>query len=262
MQINHTINDTKIHIQIIYENNYYETDIKNNSINKDLIVNKNNKFMFQYFDNKLIMYDDINTFELEKLEFNYKDYIELKEQLDHSKYQLEQIKKEIKLIKLSNDKSIEDKKELTHLNNTLYKQIKNYEDNSPIVFCTNNHEPYQLYYDKHLLLYNFSAEHKLRNIIPYDILNKNKIWEDTCYQFGTNHKCFTHAIESLCFPPTRNQYKHIIVPPNKILITFSPLFKIYKSGIYHNIIIEDGIFCCNEEYFNDVFISSDKSLLD
>ena len=37
MQINHTINDTKIHIQIIYENNYYETDIENNSINIKLI---------------------------------------------------------------------------------------------------------------------------------------------------------------------------------------------------------------------------------
>jgi hypothetical protein len=262
MQIKHTINDTKIHIQIINEDNYYETEVENNSINKDLIVNKNNKFLFQYFDNKLIMYDEINTFELDKLDFNYKDYIDLKDQLEYSKYQLEQIKKEIKQIKLANDKAIEDKKELTQLNNDLHKQIKNYKDITPIVFCTNNYEPYQLYYDKHLLLYNFNAETKLHNIIPYDILNKNKIWENIYYQFGLNHKCFTYAIEDKCFPPKRNQYRYIIVPPNKILITFSPLFKIYKSGIYHNIIIEDGIFCCNEEYFDDVFISLDKSLLD
>ena len=80
MQINHTINDATIYVQINYENTYYETNIENNIINKSLI--ENNNFMFRQCDNILIMYDDDNKFMLDKMECNYSDYIEIKNQLE------------------------------------------------------------------------------------------------------------------------------------------------------------------------------------
>ena len=84
----------------------------------------------------------------------------LKANIDSNKVLINNLSLEIDTYKV---KIIEDKKELTQLNNDLHKQIKNYKDITPIVFCTNNYEPYQLYYDKHLLLYNFNAETKLFN---------------------------------------------------------------------------------------------------
>ena len=34
-KVNHTINDNTIHIQVIYNKNYYETNIENNDTNQN-----------------------------------------------------------------------------------------------------------------------------------------------------------------------------------------------------------------------------------
>ena len=92
-QLTYKINDEKIKIQIKYKNTYYEMDIENNIINKGLI--ENNKFMFRQCDNILLMYDDNNKFMLDKMECNYSDYINIKEQLENTQKELEQIKSKI-----------------------------------------------------------------------------------------------------------------------------------------------------------------------
>lgn len=92
-QLTYKINDEKIKIQIKYKNTYYEMDIENNIINKGLI--ENNKFMFKQCDNILIMYDGDNKFMLDKMECNYSDYINIKEQLENTQKELEQIKNTI-----------------------------------------------------------------------------------------------------------------------------------------------------------------------
>ena len=52
-QINHTINDKTIHIHVIHNNSYYETNISNNDTNQNIL--KDNKFTYHHVGNKLIM---------------------------------------------------------------------------------------------------------------------------------------------------------------------------------------------------------------
>ena len=140
MQISHTINDKTIYVQVNYENTFYDINIENNIINKNLI--ENNKFMFRLHDNILIMYDDNNKFMLDKMECNYSVYIETNDRLKYTKEQLEHTQKELEQIKNNN---INNNENLLHQQyKTKLKQIKNEINNT-------NHliqQQLRIYYDK------------------------------------------------------------------------------------------------------------------
>ena len=78
-KVNHTINDKTIHIQVIYNKNYYETNIENNDTNQNIL--KDNNFTYHHVGNKLIICNNDTTFQLDKMECNYYDYMEIKKEL-------------------------------------------------------------------------------------------------------------------------------------------------------------------------------------
>lgn len=157
-QLTYKINDEKIKIQIKYKNTYYEIDIENNIINKGLI--ENNKFMFRQCDNILLMYDDNNKFMLDKMECNYSDYINIKEQLENTQKELEQIKSKIN----NNDCLLQQpfKIELEQFKTEL-EQIKNTINNNEHLM----QQQLRIYYDKETKQMKISE-------LPY-ILIKDKI---------------------------------------------------------------------------------------
>ena len=118
-----TFDEKKIKIQIIeslqYYNNtefirqYYEVFIPNNDINKKLI--ENTIFKFEKCGSVIIMHDDVHVFQLSKMECNYSDYIEMKEQLEHLKKENDILKQELS----------KNEKELVNFKNKLLQQIKN-----------------------------------------------------------------------------------------------------------------------------------------
>ena len=143
MQPIYTFNDTSIEIQIIEKGCYYKANIPNNEANKMLI--ENTIFKFEKSGSVIIIHDDNNVFQLSKMEYNYSDYIEMQNKLEHLKNendilnnkitdknqlqqqlniyyeeQIDQLKKELnnnndliqQQIKILKDKSIADKKEV------------------------------------------------------------------------------------------------------------------------------------------------------
>ena len=154
-QLTYEITDEKIKIQIKYKNTYYEMYIENNILNKSLI--ENNKFMFRQTDNILIMYDDDNKFMLDKMECNYSDYIEIKEQLEHTQKELEQIKS-----KINNNEHLIQQQFKTEL-----EQIKNKLNNNEHLI----QQQLRIYYDKETKQIKISE-------LPY-IMLKDKI---TCIE--------------------------------------------------------------------------------
>ena len=116
--ITHSINDKTIHIQVIHNKNYYETakfsnqkfenyypnlnqkikdflvyetNISNNDTNQNIL--KDNKFTYHHVGNKLIMINNDTTFQLDKMECNYYDYMEMKKELEQLKNKLNNKKK-------------------------------------------------------------------------------------------------------------------------------------------------------------------------
>ena len=120
----YTFDVSKIKIQIINNKIYYETFIPNNDINKKLI--ENNNFQFDKCGSGIIMYDDIQVFQLSKIECNYSDYVEIKEQLEHLKKEFIQMKlyydHELSQLKcnFSNNNILEKKDKVFPIKNLFY----------------------------------------------------------------------------------------------------------------------------------------------
>ena len=95
-KVNHTINCNTIHIQVIHNKNYYpnlnqkifdflvyETNISNNDTNQNIL--KYNNFTYHHVGNKLIICNNDTTFQLDKMECNYYDFMEMKKELEQVK---------------------------------------------------------------------------------------------------------------------------------------------------------------------------------
>ena len=253
-----TANDTTIEIKIIDEKGcYYKTNIPNNDINKKLIENPNSNFKFEKCGSGIIMHDDIHVFQLSKMECNYSDYIEMQNKLEHLKNendilnnkitdknqlqqqlniyyeeQIDQLKKETynlknelmdiktllhQQIKLSNDKSVEDIKVKKQLNNNLHQQIKEINYYLPFVFkfsCGN--------YD----ITHYGNE----QIVTF---SQNRYPEYGPFFNSQKDVKLTQNLLAPC-----NIYKHIIIPPGKVLISL-PIheysLKVYNKGNHYNI---------------------------
>ena len=126
MQPIYTFNDTSIEIQIIEKDCYYKANIPNNEANKMLI--ENTIFKFEKSGSVIIMHDDVHVFQLYKLECNYSDYIEMKEQLEHLKNENNILKKELSnnnnLLQHQIKETDNLKNELNDIKNLLQQQIK------------------------------------------------------------------------------------------------------------------------------------------
>lgn len=61
----------------------YETNISNNDTNQNIL--KDNNFTYHHVGNKLIICNNDTTFQLDKMECNYYDFIEMKKELEYYK---------------------------------------------------------------------------------------------------------------------------------------------------------------------------------
>ena len=284
MQPIYTFNDTSIEIQIIEKDCYYKANIPNNEANKMLI--ENTIFKFEKSGSVIIMHDDVHVFQLYKLECNYSDYIEMKDQLEHLKNEndilkqelsknekelvnfkndlIQQMKNEmvqlknelfdtnklfVKEIEKVNDKSVEVSKDMEQLNNDLQQQINIASYYSPVVFCGTRQ--YQYYGDE-----------PCTNIIQ--VLTEHQ----------KNLFCATKIRITNCSHlswPTSNIYSNkytILIPQKKTVMLFKKgdlrqgiqsSIEIYSSGI-HNIIYCCQFFWCGKEDDIDDFINTLKNV--
>ena len=233
MQINHTINDATIYVQINYENTYYETNIENNIINKSLI--ENNNFMFRQCDNILIMYDDDNKFMLDKMECNYSDYIEIKNQLEYTQKELEQIKNKINnnesLLHIQFKTELEQiKNKLTNNEHLMQQQLRIYYDKETeqmkiselpyIIFKDKITGIEKFLYDKSKLLCDDGIIKKINNFVVQEK------WKKHYAKIGKSIE-----IGNLV---NRNMVQ-VIIPPNKMLKIWTTRCypTNYTSGIYN-----------------------------
>ena len=90
-----TFNDISINIKIIDDKkSHYQLNIPNNEANKKLI--ENTVFKFEKSGTQtIIMYDDIHIFQLSKMECNYSEFIEIKEQMEHLKKENDILKQDL-----------------------------------------------------------------------------------------------------------------------------------------------------------------------
>ena len=269
-------NGTIISIEIIDdEGTHYKKDIPNNDINKKLIENPKSNFKFDECGSGIIMHDDIHVFQLSKMECKYSDYIEIKEQLEHlkkendilnnkitDKNQLQQqiniyyeeqidrlkketdnLKKELmdiktllhQQIKLSNDKSVVDTKVKKQLNNNLHQQIKEINYYLPFVFkfsCGSNYD-----------ITHYGNE----QIVTF---SQNRYPEYGPFFNSQKDVKLTQNLLAPC-----NIYKHIIIPPGKVLISL-PIheysLKVYNKGSHYNIKLGDITMLINEKNISNI----------
>jgi len=233
MKIKHIINDKIIYVQVNYENTYYDINIENNIINKSLI--EDNKFMFQLHDNILIMYDDNNKFMLDRMECNYSDYIKMKEQLEYTQKELEQIKN-----KINNNESLLHQQFKIEL-----EQIKNKLNNNEHLM----QQQLQIYYDKETKQMKISElpyiiiKDKITGIEKF-LYDKSKLLcEDTIIKKINNFvvqekwkKYYTKIGKSIEIGNLVNRnIVQVIIPPNKMLKLWTTRCypTNYTSGIYN-----------------------------
>ena len=89
-----TFNDISINIKIIDDKkSHYQLNIPNNEANKKLI--ENTIFKFDKCGSVIIMHDDVNVFQLSKMECNYSDYIEMQNKLENTEKEVLLLKNKI-----------------------------------------------------------------------------------------------------------------------------------------------------------------------
>ena len=247
MKIKHIINDTTINVQVNYENTFYDINIENNIINKNLI--ENNKFMFQLHDNILIMYNDNNKFMLDRMECNYSDYIEIKRQLEETNVQLKETKVQLEYTQ----KELEQLKNKINNNESLLhqqfkielEQIKNKLNNNEHLM----QQQLRIYYDK-------ETEQMKISELPYIIL-KDKITGIEKFLYDKSKLlCDNGIIQKINNYVVQEKWKkyyakigksieignlvnrnmvQVIIPPNKMLKLWTTRCypTNYTSGIYN-----------------------------
>ena len=239
----YTSNDTTIEIKIIDEKGcYYKTNIPNNEANKKLIENPKSNFKFDKCGSVIIMHDDVHVFQLSKMECKYSDYIEIKDQLENNKKEMCNFKND--LLQQMKNEMIQLKNELFDTNNLLQKQINIYSDNSPIVFCKNPNDNF---------IYHYGNENKI-----VGCLNDEKV-QDIFTEILKQLQC--HDIYTRFKLTSCEMYKHIIIPPKKILISFNKYdfnfiikMEIYKCGFHNNIKLENFLWVSKEENIDILFV--------
>ena len=134
-QINHTFNDKTIHIQVIRNKNYYETNISNNDMNKEIFENKDIKIEYHMSDMRLYLFIDYKNklyeFQLNKKEVSYIEYKKLEEDYNTLK--------ESSCLKI---KTLEDKYNALNNNNNeieyKYKELKIKYNKYKVLFSNDN----------------------------------------------------------------------------------------------------------------------------
>ena len=261
MKIKHIINDTTINVQVNYENTFYDINIENNIINKNLI--ENNKFMFQLHDNILIMYDDKNKFMLDRMECNYSDYIEIKRQLEETNVQLEETNVQLEETNVQleyTQKELEyTQKELEQIKNKinnneslLHQQFKIELEQIKNKLNNNEHlmqQQLQIYYDKETKQMKISElpyiiiKDKITGIEKF-LYDKSKLLcEDTIIKKINNFvvqekwkKYYTKIGKSIEIGNLVNRnIVQVIIPPNKMLKLWTTRCypTNYTTGIYN-----------------------------
>jgi hypothetical protein len=266
-----TSNDISINIKYIDDKeSHYQLNIPNNDINKKLI--ENTVFKFEKCGSVIIMHDDNNVFQLSKMECSYSDYIEIKKQLENMKKendilnikitdknqlqqqiniyyeeQIDQLKKETdnlkkelmdiktllhQQIKLSNDKSVVDTKVKIQLNNNLHQQIKEINYYLPFVFKCGNNPDITHYGNEQIVAFS----------------------QDRYPEYGPffNSQKDVKITQNLLGPQI---YRHIIIPPGKVLITLPTKeysLKVYNKGNHYNIKLGDITMFINEKNISNI----------
>ena len=224
-QINHTINDKTIHIQVLHNKNYYETakfsnqkfenyypnlnqkikdflvyetNISNNDMNQNIL--KDNEFTYHHIGNKLIMINNDTTFQLDKMECNYYDFIEMKKCLEDTTKKYTKTNKELEkcledTTKKYNKtkKELEDKcKILEKTNNEMCQNIKNFDIKLDKMYINLNKFSYGVYIRRQIqhlgsnnrhyfssLMDNTFMDKLCENPAIIDMLIRTKIYVDT-----------------------------------------------------------------------------------
>ena len=242
-----TANDTTIEIKIIDEKGcYYKTNIPNNDINKKLI--ENTVFKFEKSGTQtIIMHDDNNVFQLNKIECKYSEFIEIKKQLEDTQKEVILLKQELsknKLLQQIKNDMVNIKNKLFNTNNNLQQQLNITSYYLPIVFISRYSESFQYYGDEQCTN---NIQHFL-NGRQIKLINGTKLF------IAYENQC----LRSSC-PGNRYNYK-IFIPPKKTVMLFKPpIIEIYCSGIHSNI---EGcqFFWCGKEEDKDELINTLKNI--
>ena len=194
-KVNHTIISNTIHIQVIYNKNYYETNIENNDTNQNIL--KDNNFTYHHVGNKLIICNNDTTFQLDKMECNYYDFMEMKKCLEDTTKDYTKTNKELKkcLEDTAKDytktnKELENKcKTLEKTNNEMCQIIQKFDSKLDKMYINLNRFAYGVYIRQQIKLVS-TQSHGRQNPDTYmdnlcgnpaiiDMLTRTKIYVDT-----------------------------------------------------------------------------------
>jgi hypothetical protein len=207
-KVNHTINDNTINIQVIHNKNYYpnlnqkikdflvyETNISNNDTNQNIL--KDNNFTYHHVGNKLIICNNDTTFQLDKMECNYYDFMEMKKCLEDTTKDYTKTNKELKkcLEDTTKDytktnKELENKcKTLEKTNNEMCQIIQKFDSKLDKMYINLNRFAYGVYIRQQIKLVSTQSHGRQNphtfmdnlcgNPAIIDMLIRTKIYVDT-----------------------------------------------------------------------------------
>ena len=222
-----TFNDISINIKIIDDKkSHYQLNIPNNEANKKLI--ENTVFKFEKSGTQtIIMHDDNNVFQLSKMECNYSDYIEIKEQLEYTKNELDFLKN-----KINNNENYYNNTEciMTVLQQQILKKLIN-----------NEHlmqQQMKFYYDKE------TEQMKVCEDLPYIIVrNVNNIIEERILyeksqliwtQYGYGYGKILVFLNNDDIIKTNAKFiapEHFTINNKQLIIPSKKILKIWKSQV-------------------------------
>ena len=265
-----TFNDISINIKIIDDkDSHYQLNIPNNEANKKLI--ENTVFKFEKSGTQtIIMYDDIHIFQLSKMECNYSEFIEIKEQMEHLKKENDILKQDLsknekeiiifknELLQQMKNDMVNFKNELFDINNLLQKQIEKVNGKSIEQF--NNDLQQQINSTSYYLPVVFISHYGKHQVNYYG----DEQWIHELQHVLTEHQMILLRGTNLriAFANQRSygtSLNKIIIPQKKTVILFKKSIEIYSSGIYNNI---EGcrFFWCGKEDDKDEFINTLKNI--
>ena len=276
-----TSNDTSINIKYIDdEESYYQLNIPNNDINKDLI--ENTIFKFEKIGTQtIIMHDDNNVFHLSKMECKYSEFIEMKKQLENTEKEIILLKQELsknekEMVNFKNDllqqmknDMVQLKNELSDTNKLFVKEIEKVNDKSLEVskdmeqFNKDINLPFVFKYGKG----NYDRTHYgNKQIVRYH--NRRDVESLT----SQKELKFTFINDSYSFH-LNTIYESMIIPPGKILISINKVttsfeskkylmkgIYIYNKGIHYNISIGECFMLINEKNIDNILALLEKNI--
>ena len=259
-----TSNDTSINIKYIDdEESHYQLNIPNNDINKKLI--ENTVFKFEKSGTQtIIMHDDNNVFQLNKMECKYSEFIEMKKQLENTEKEVILLKQELsknekEMVNFKNDliqqmknEMVQLKNELSDTNKLLTKEIDTI--NSKL----NNTDSLLQKQNNYYLPFVFIVG--LEYVTHYgnkQIVTFNEEYNKEWIGFFNSQKDvkLIPKITKITNIRLFHTYVYIIIPPEKVLISISGgeySLKVYNKGIHYNIHTGNLIMLINEKNIDNI----------